>query len=225
MEREFGQTACQTKENFLRWYLQNNYSKLDSLKFLIDEVRESNMINVLSLGAGACILEWLLKLCVFEKTKIVASEFDPFLVQKAKEFLPEITALQFDFFNDDIYSFCSKLNIEFDLAVFFGSAYVMDDPEFIKLFSAIKRCGVRKIIDFHAGYMNLRSCVSYVLGPITKISAVRKLFRKPPVSDYKGKFHGYSRSRSELRKLYKESGWRLRKETSSGIYEYVAILD
>jgi hypothetical protein len=73
--------------------------------------------------------------------------------------------------------------------------------------------------------MNLKGCISLVLRPITTIPLIRKLFGKPPLSDYRGKFHGYSRSRGELRRLYKESGWRIHKEVSSGIYEYVAILN
>jgi len=227
IEKEFGETVFKTKESLLRHYLPGNLPKLGSLGFLIDSIKANGYKNILSLGAGQCVLEYLLKMSLPEDYQVVACDFDSFFVKKAKDFFPEITTEQFDFFQDDFASLQSKLNIRFDLVVFFGSAYVMDDKEFIKLFGDMKKEGVKEVIDFHAGYMDSKSVIFNCLSPFTSNPLVRKIFRKPPrgTSDgYRGKFHGYSRNRGELTRLYKKSGLEIKKELSVSGYKYVAIL-
>ncbi len=50
------------------------------------------------------------------------------------------------------------------------------------------------------------------------------MFGKPLFEKaYRGKFHGYARDKNELRKLYKEAGLNIIKETRIGPYKYVAI--
>lgn len=226
IEKEFGQSVFKTRETLLRSYLPSNLQKLGSLGFLIDIIKENKYKNILSLGAGQCVLEYLLKMSLAEETKVIACDFDSFFIDKAKEFFPEIVTSRFDFFKDDIISLQSNLNIEFDLAIFFGSAYVMDDPEFIRLFSDLKKGGVKRIIDFHAGYMDSKGVIKYFLQPLTTNSAMRRLFHKPPITKetFRGKFHGYSRSRSELRRLYRKSEWSILREISVSGYKYVGIL-
>lgn len=56
---EFGKDY-QTKESLLRNYLSKNYFKLSLLGFLINFVYEKGYKNILSLGAGTCVLEYLL---------------------------------------------------------------------------------------------------------------------------------------------------------------------
>jgi predicted RNA methylase len=226
IEKEFGKTVFKTRENLLRHYLPGNLPKLGSLGFLIDSTKRNGYKNILSLGAGQCVLEYLVKMSLPEESQVVACDFDSFFVKKAKEFFPEIIAERFDFFKDEIESLQAMLNIEFDCVVFFGSAYVMDDMEFIKLFSDLKKVGVKQIIDFHAGYMDSKAVIMNYLKPLTMNSTLRKMFHKPPITswEYSGKFHGYSRNRSELRRLYKNSGLKLQEEISLSGYKYVAIL-
>jgi len=226
IEKEFGETVFKTRENLLRHYLPKNLPKLGALGFLIDSVKRNGYRNILSLGAGQGVLEYLLKLSLPEKTQVIACDFDSFFVEKTKEFFPEIISARFDFFKDEIESLQSRLNIEFDCVVFFGSAYVMDDMEFIKLFGDLKKVGVKQIIDFHGGYMDSMAVIMNYLKPLTMNSTLRKIFHQPPNSSegYRGKFHGYSRNRSELRRLYKNSGLKLQEEISLSGYKYVAIL-
>ena len=130
---------------------------------------------------------------------------------------------EFDFFNDDFSDLKSKFNLNFDIALFFGSSYVMDDDEFIKLFNDLKKNNVKYIVDFHAGYMNLDDMIKFKLEPIIKNTYIRKLFNKKPIA-FKGKFHGYSRNHSELIKLYKKSGLKIVNEINDESYKYIAIL-
>ena len=116
--------------------------------------------------------------------------------------------------------------MQFDIAVCFGSAYVMDDTDFVRVFRALKRIGVKELVDFHAGYMDLKHFCFNLLGPISKNRTVRKMFGKSSMieDEYIGKFHGYSRNRAELRRLYREANLKVLEETSVGGYKYVAIV-
>jgi hypothetical protein len=224
IEEELGDTVFKTKENLLRSYLPGNLSKLGSLGFLLDMIKEDRYHSILSLGAGQCVLEHLLKMSLPEETKISAVDFDPFFVKKAKQFFPDITVARFDFFKDEIPTLMRELDTKVDLAVFFGSTYVMDDPQFIRLFRGLKEIGVKRIIDFQGGYMDAKEAMMYLFQPLVGSAVMRKLLRRPSREEFKGKFHGYSRDRNELRRLYAESGWRVTREISAAGYRYVAIL-
>lgn len=226
IEKEFGETIFRTREKLFRSYLSRNFTKLGALGFLIDFIKRNDYRNILSLGAGECVMEYLLKMALPEESQVVACDFNSFFVKKTKEFFPEIIVERFDFFNDDIMSLKSKLNIEFDLVVFFSSSYVMDDAEFIKLFGGLKKIGAKHIIDFHGAYMSLKDAALVYFEPFRMSPIIRKIFRKPPltIGGYHGKFHGYLRNRGELRRLYKNSGLEVQKEISAAVYRYVAIL-
>jgi len=149
-----------------------------------------------------------------EDSKVVATDFNSFFIKKAKLHFPSIIPVEFDFFKDNP-SDLQKLKIDFDIAVFFGSSYVMNDSDFIRQFSGLKEIGVKKIIDFHAGYIPWKRFPIVILSEvIAKINPRR----------YRGKFHGYGRSRDELRRLYKLAGLELILETSVSPYKYVAVL-
>ena len=196
MKTAFGKNVYKTRENLLRHWFSIDHSKLGSLSYLIEEINTKEFKNILSLGAGYCVLEYLLELSLPEKVKVIACDFDSFLIDKAKDFFPSITTKYFDFFSDDIKSLQSKLNIEFDLVVFFGSAYVMNNMEFIKLFGDLKKLGVKQVIDFHAGYSSSISMFNnYYIRPflnrdmsfkrllklLKENFLIRKIFRKPPI--------------------------------------------
>ncbi len=222
-EEEFGEHFY-TTETLLRWYLSRNTDKLPALGFLIDHIYHNGFLNVLSLGAGPCVLEYLLKYSLPLDAHVVALDYTSFFIQNAQKLLSNIKAIKFDFFKEDILDLNDRLNIKFDIAVFYGSAYVMDDLQFVDLLKKLKKIGVKQIIDFHAGYLDWKAIMTNLLEPLRKITVMRKLLRRPPLDNHIGKFHGYSRSRSELRRLYKEAGLSLIEETSAGDYLYVAIL-
>jgi ubiquinone/menaquinone biosynthesis C-methylase UbiE len=214
----------QSKETLLRWYLSQNTDKLAALGLLINHMYNKGFLNVLSLGAGPCVLEYLLKCSLPINANVVALDYSLFFIKKAQKFFPKIKAIEFDFFKDDILDLYKKLGIKFDIAVFFGSAYVMNDSQFVNLFRKLKKIGVTQIIDVHSGYMNWKAMLGQLLEPFRKNTVIRRWLRRPSLGNYIGKFHGYSRSRGELRRLYKEAGVSLLEETSVGAYNYVAIL-
>lgn len=251
MKAEF-EKDFESKESLLRAYLSTNPRKLLALAFLIEYVNTHTSCNIISLGAGYCVLEYLLKCAISEESKVIVTDFDSFLIEKAKLHFPSIISEEFDFFRDDIGKLQERLDIKFDLAVFLGASYVMDDPQFIHLFARLREIGVRHIIDFHGGfipYYRVPLCVlnrstSYLVNrlgkikiageiincikpesQVRKIKIANKILRKMKPEYYRGKFHGYCRTRGELRKLYKKAGLTLLKETSVSSYRYVAILE
>ena len=94
--------AFLSKEEYISHFLKNEWHKLSSLQLLTERILVKNYKNVLSLGAGQGVLEYLLKLTLSREHKIVSSDFDPFFVEKAKEFFPEIRSVKFNFFQDSI---------------------------------------------------------------------------------------------------------------------------
>lgn len=224
-EKELGESIFKTKESLLRYYLPLDFKKSESWIFVYDIIKENGYRNILSLGSGPCVQEYLLKKTLSPDSQIVATDFDSFIINKAKLFFPELIVEQFDFFTDDISDLHRRLNIEFDLAIFFGSSYVMDDIEFKKLFADLKKIGVKKIIDFQAGYMNKKNVLMNYL-PFFLANFIRRIFGKSQIERYKGKFHGYTRDKKELRRLYKNSGLKIQNELESKTcYRYFVVLE
>jgi hypothetical protein len=162
------------------------------------------------MGAGKCVMEYLLK-CAIPDCEVTATDFDLFLIEKSKIFFPCINSVKFDFFVDNI----ADLNSEFDLVVFFSSAYVLDDEQFINLFRQIKENNAKEVIDFHAGCISYRDMLKYSVGDILR--------RLNIIKSYRGKFHGYIRTKNELRRLYKKAGVRSIIEPRTDSHRYIAI--
>lgn len=204
-----------TKESLISWYLTQNDKKLLALSFLIRYCYENGYKNILSLGAGSCVLEYFLKCALPKGAKVVATDFNPFLIKKAKLFFKSIVPLKFDFLKEDLDGLLKRLKISFDVAVFFGSAYVMDDSDFVRLLRKLKKSGIKKIVDFHVAYIP-----PYKI-PIIVLS---KILNKLKHLHQEGKFYGYERTRGELRRLYRQAGFNLIQETSVEPYKYIAII-
>lgn len=228
IEQEFAK-EFESKESVLRWEFSQNPAKLSVLAFLMEYINKKRIKNIISLGAGSCTFEYLLKYALPEDSKVIAADFDSFFIEKAKIHFSSIIPVKFDFFTDDIGELQTKLKINFDIAVFFSSSYVMDDSQFIHLFRRLKEIGVKQIIDFHAGYVPyrdiprviLRRLKSYIVNELRKIEIMNQIKRIG--SSYSGKFHGYARTRGELERLYKKAGVNLIKRISVDGYKYIAI--
>ena len=219
-ELELKDNILSSKHNLIEYSLTRNLrSKFQSLSFLVDRIKEKNYNNILSLGSGYSDLEYFLYLSLNKDKKIISSEFDRFFVEKSNQFFPEFETIQFDFVNDSLY----KINKKIDLVFSFGSFYIMDDKEFIRLLKDIKSSGVKEIIDFHAGFMTKKIHLKNIIYPYYSI--FKNLFNKEE-KRFKGKFHGFSRSRNELINLYKKSGWTPVKEINNcDNYKFTCILN
>ena len=196
--------SIKTKQDLLDYYDKNNGIKINSILMFLDFLKSSKCKNILSLGAGECVMEYTLKINLPKDINIVACDFNSFYIKRAKEFFPEIIVKEYDFFKDNIKDFKNKLNINFDCAVFFGSSYAMDDYDFIRTFNDLKKIGVKYILDFQPGFI-AEDCVG------------------PDPEEYNGKCHGYLRSWNELKRIYDQANLKIKVILSLADYKYVAI--
>jgi trans-aconitate methyltransferase len=195
------------------------------LPFLIQKCRQYNVHNILSLGAGPCVIENFLKQMLPDPNRIVVVDFDSFFISMAKKHFPAIDAEIFDFKTDTIKKLQNNAGISFDLAVFFNASYVLDDQEFVHLFKQLKEAGIPHIIDFQTSYIPYRDFPREYAATIKDWIQTRIMsIPYESLAANKGKFHGFSRSRNSLRRLYKISGMRIVQELDIYPYSYIAVL-
>lgn len=224
IEKQFA-NKFESRENLLRGYLLIDHNKLEALSFLIDYIKLNNIKNIISFGAGECVLEHILSVvCPPPEFKIFATDFDDYFIRKAKEYFPNIEPYQFDFFNDNLTDFCKNKMTNIDLGVSFDSFYVMDDYQYFNFLKNCNEVGMKKIIYFSSSTLALSGMIKHFFA---NNNIIRKLFMKEPIIDgYKGKLHGYARSKRELKKLFKAGGYRIVNEASlPRSYKNVYILE
>ncbi len=205
-------STCMSQENLEDWYFNRDKAKLEALYFAESRIRQNHYKNILSLGAGSCVLEDLL--ARENKITMVATDINPVFIKKAQELFTVITVVPFDLLTSDVATLQKELNIKFDCAVFFGSSYVMDKYRFKELFCQLKDAGIKEIIDFQSAFLS-RHFIYYIYDAIYRL--VFRIGRQ-------GKFHGHARAKGEFRKLYKQVGLKIISESKVAPYEYVAIL-
>jgi hypothetical protein len=195
---------------------------------LVEEVILGREVkSVISLGSGSCYNEYLWAKNL-PALSVFACDFDSSLIEQASRFLVplvkgNLSVHELDFTSCSFVSFLHSHNFNAEMVVFAGSAYVMDDREFVGLFKELRKSNVKYILDLHDGCVGMRDKLSSILKPLTSISWIRKLFCQDAYVE-QGKFHGYGRSRSEIRLLYQKAGWNIDDEKYSDECHYIAML-
>lgn len=209
----------------LRWYLERNNHKLTALGFLMKHLDERELYRVISFGAGPGVLEHLLRLGLPSEAEVTATDFDEYLISRVQPLLTNIRFQKFDLSNDNVTDLSKAPTPSWDVGVFFGSAYAMNDDEMTRILRQLREVGVAELIDFHAGFLGFRAALRHnrFVHAVGRIEAVRWALRRPP-RGFQGKMHGYGRTRGELRRLYRAGGFRVDRELRLGLYEYVAVL-
>ncbi|MBI1388557.1 MAG: hypothetical protein GC154_08925 [bacterium] len=211
-----------SKEDLIRSYLIDNYTKFGALGWFIHTVHENQCKNIVSFGAGFGVLEYLLSMSLPDDAVVIATDFDGVMVDAAAKYLSPIQARRFDFFQDDVKSLCDEIGAPIDLAVFWGSSCVMDDDELIRLLTSLYKAGVRVVMDFDAASMTAWNMIKRE-AQLWKVRLVRQVRRIPLVNliappsgplgpvwpSHPGKFHGWHRTPDHLIKQYDAAGWRL----------------
>jgi hypothetical protein len=215
-ERVYGK-GLESREALMRTLLQRDSAKLTLLEFLIDDLRKQAGRYVLSLGSGACLWEYLLKMSLPDDSRVIATDFNPLLVERAKMFFPTIEVEPLTFDSEALSILLRKIKVPLDLAFFMCSAYAMDDELFISILKVLKRNGVKRIIDIHAGY------ISFSRLPRILYRHIRAELRFKLSGMNKGKHDGYGRTRNSLRKLYRKAGLEILDEKAFAENVYIAV--
>jgi len=216
--KEQGRDNFNSKKSLLSWYFSegnNPRVKFPSLAFLIEYINKKGAKKILSLGAGPCCNEHLLKMCIPADCEVTATDFNPYQIERAKEFFPNIEAKEFDFTKDDV----NKLGSSFDLVVFFDSSFTMNDSEFIHLIDGLRNLGIKHIIDF-GGYLSLRRIPKLIIEQSWCNLKSRLKSNESP----KGRVRGYVRSKGERRRLYQKAGLQVVEDTSIENYDYATFV-
>jgi hypothetical protein len=200
-------------QNLLRWYLQVDGNKLSAAGFLIGFAARVRVETIVSFGAGPAVIEYVTSMGLPSPSLMLATDFDPWLVQRTGDLLPGIHTALFDLYYDDPAELVDSAGRPPDMAIFLGSSYVMEDARFIEFFRRLGEVGVHYVVDFQAGYLPLMGWA--------RAQAARLIRRHPPAD---AKFHGFARTRLELRRIYRASGLRIESESAVGPYRYVAVL-
>ena len=206
-----------TPESIVSWYILkgNRKVKFLSLDFLIGFINEKKPKKILSLGAGPCIMEYLLKMCIPEDYKVTATDFNSYQIKRAKKLFPLINPKVFDFTKDDV----KKLGDNFDLVVFFNSSFTMNDSEFIHLVDMIKKLGVKYIIDFSGCIPLNRMPRIFLEQTWCKLKYIFISYKQP-----ESKIRGYIRSKGERKRLYRKAGLRIIEDVPIKLHDYAIFV-
>ena len=100
----------------------------------------------------------------------------------------------------------------------------MKDEEIIKLFSSLKKAGVKIIIDFNSGFITNKIYIRELIKNIFAYIGIKSfLYTEPKLTEITS-FQGYSRTKNHLRSLYKSSGYTILYETKIKPYYYIPVL-
>lgn len=192
------QNKFRSRQDFLQYAEQHDNPKLALGRYLGSYFKALSVKSVLGLGSGECYPEYAIK-SVYPEITIAATDFDPFVVEKVSEFLPEIDKVEvLDIKKDDFARFQGK----YDAVLMVSVDYVLSDEEMVDLFRRLPVVGANHIIMISASYLHLRRVLTEIL--ISPLRLLKNLL--PQKTKRQRRFHGWSRSRGEFIRLMKMAG-------------------
>lgn len=211
------------KDRLIRWYFSylSNMKKLDAVSELGQIIKDNNLQCIISLGAGPCVLEHILQSISGEKVKIVATDYDDFMIESADRLLgrDNLIIRKYDFYHDDIKELIKQYHA--DAVVMFGSACSMDNSRYIYFLGELMMTDIKYVITFEAAIMkNLKSVIRKTM---VIISATKRYILKQN-SQRKQAMHAYERSERELTGIFRKSGYKYQRMRKLNCYEYAYIL-
>ncbi len=203
-EYHHSQNKFRSRQDLLHWGEQYSNAKFILGKYLAVYLRELSVKSVLSLGSGECDHEYAIKLAAPEIT-ITATDFDPFVVEKVSEFLPEIDKVEmFDINKDDFAQFQGK----YDAILMIGVIYALSNDEVLDFFKRVPSVGANHII-IVTSYLSASGVLKYFLhqvyihNPLAYL--IRRFVLKRNMAAHGGRFHGWIRSKGEFVRLMKKA--------------------
>ena len=198
----------ESREALYHWYFNylSNIEKLDVVTKIVNLIKSTGSKKIISLGCGPGVLEYLIKIILGDEIDIVALDYDGFLVDKGNALLGDKVKFdRFDFYNDDVVALCNRTKA--DMIIMIGSACSMDNEMYERFLSDCKRTEVKYILSFEAavGGMAWRVARAKFL-----LVSIKHYFQRVPHMMVKAG-HAYNRSISELKRIYKKSGWKTEK--------------
>ena len=229
------QDNLNSKDEILGWVLRNKLLKkidnneinkilprINIIPFLVDLVHSLKIDNIISMGSGLGVIEYLLKNSLPDKN-VYACDFNPLCIDVISKYFPELKAIEFNFFEDNLEKKIEHSIISNSMVIFISSSYVMSDKEYVRVFNSLKKSGVKYIVDFSSGFLTRKQTLKEIIKIIFDFLNIQ-LFATPSFEEINS-FQGYSRSLNHFRKIINESGYKIIKESNFSTYDYVVFLE
>jgi len=204
------------KQKLIEQFLSENLFKFTIVGEIAKLCIEREINSVCSFGSGSCINEYYLYNILNRNIRVIATDCNKEDIKTAELIFPEIVAKIFDFKTGSVEELFHTVGMVPDLVIFINSSYVLDDTEFITLFSRISQSGVKMVLDFTTACRPAHVIARKIL--FQKI----RLFLFDRRS--KGLMHGYERDWMHLKKLYHNSGFTIVTDKKVGVYPHCVQL-
>lgn len=210
-----------SKEKLVAWYFRylRNNTKLDVISQIIEEIEKRKLKNLFSVGSGPAVLEYFVKLMTKQDIRMVATDYDWFMVKKAQELLEGIIVEEFDFYKHKISEKAEEYLI--DGIIMIGSGCSMDSKKYAEFLREANNSKVKCVFCFEAAIRsNMKSACLTIQ---CFLMALKKWIIRDELSKECG--HAYYRSKRELLSIYKMSGYSIRRLRKTKAYKYCYVLE
>lgn len=187
-----------SKDKLVDYYMSHGYEQ-KYFDMICEFIEKYNIKSIIGFGSGLCVFEFLLKK-KYPGLVIAATDYNEKCIYNAKKFFPELKLMLIDFYKQNIYDVIDEFGHGFDLALFRGCSYAMNDSRFVPFMSAIRESNVKYIIDSPGGIIDDKPSTNFC-----------KFKQKHPIFDFSQPF-GYGRLSFKYVQLYMDAKYILIKQ-------------
>lgn len=226
-ENKWGHFTSDTE--YLLYHAKTESQKMERAKPLIEFCKTNGIKNILSLGSGDSITEIMTKKKLKE-IELVCTDYDPFICSELRKLFTDIDFKVFDMKRDNPHIFGNN----YDMALFCGSDYVMNNTEYLRLLSNLNEMGIKYVYIINSPFINLVEKIRQITMNILRIIGIvinhttlkDGRLQRALTGKKKGIFHGYSRDIKELNMIHKKSNYDqiIRKFRGVSSLKYMPIL-
>ena len=180
--------------------------KVDLLE-IIEFIKKNKIKKIVSIGSNFPIQEYYIS----KKTgaEILCYDFDKTIIKYSKIIFKDKISIQFYDMNTSLNNII-KQNHDIDCVIFFQTLYIFNSKQYVKYLEEVNNIKIKYIIDY-AAIISLQIIFKTMVSRLIKFPIKKLLFKFFPNSDkfYIGKFHGYSKTKSALIKIYNDSNLKI----------------
>jgi len=179
----------------------------EELSQIIKFIERNDIKKIVSIGSSYPIQEYYIS----KKTgiEILCFDFDKPVIENTKLIFKNKISLEYYDMNTPLNNII-ELEDKIDCIIFFHSLYIFKNEQYEKYLEQVKKMKIKYIID-HTAFISTKSLLRGMISHLVKSSIYPILQKFFPKSDrfYMGKFHGFTRNKSSLEKIYSDSNLRI----------------
>lgn len=207
-------------EEYRSYNLKTNSDKIHRAGPIIEFCKKNHIKKILSIGSGGAVTEIEIK-DKLQNIEMVCTDYVDYICDKLSELHKDITFRVFDMKIDDPQT----LGNNFDMVLFCGSDYVMNNKEYIRLLKRFDSMGIKYIYIVTSPYISALEKIKQISINVLRIIGILINYsgmRDGRVSNAmrgirKGLFHGYMRDIKELKMIFNETGYEINHKQYTGV--------